>query len=76
MEVTIQGKNGIEMAIRVFRKKTQKEGLVKESRRRNEFEKPSKKIKATAISKITDLSLWLTFIIKEFGLFLLSNQSV
>jgi small subunit ribosomal protein S21 len=45
MEVLIQGKNGIEMAIRVFRKKTQKEGLVKESRRRNEFEKPSKKIK-------------------------------
>ena len=45
MEVTIQGKNGIEMAIRVFRKKTQKEGLVKESLRRNEFEKPSKKIK-------------------------------
>ena len=45
MEVIIQGKNGIEMAIRVFRKKTQKEGLVKESRRRNEFEKPSKKIK-------------------------------
>ena len=45
MEVAIQGKNGIEMAIRVFRKKTQKEGLVKESRRRNEFEKPSKKIK-------------------------------
>ena len=45
MEVTIQGKNGIEMAIRVFRKKTQKEGLVKESRRRNEFEKQSKKIK-------------------------------
>ena len=45
MEVTIQGKNGIEMAIRVFRKKTQKEGLVKESRRRTEFEKPSKKIK-------------------------------
>ena len=45
MDVTIQGKNGIEMAIRVFRKKTQKEGLLKESRRRNEFEKPSKKIK-------------------------------
>ncbi len=45
MEVIVQGKNGIEMAIRVFRKKTQKEGLVKESRRRNEFEKPSKKIK-------------------------------
>ena len=45
MEVSVQGKNGIEMAIRVFRKKTQKEGLVKESRRRNEFEKPSKKIK-------------------------------
>ena len=45
MEVLVQGKNGLEMAIRVFRKKTQKEGLVKESRRRNEFEKPSKKIK-------------------------------
>ncbi|MFM6973414.1 MAG: 30S ribosomal protein S21 [Alphaproteobacteria bacterium] len=45
MEVSVQGKNGLEMAIRVFRKKTQKEGLVKESRRRNEFEKPSKKIK-------------------------------
>ncbi|MFM7702424.1 MAG: 30S ribosomal protein S21 [Alphaproteobacteria bacterium] len=45
MEVSVQGKNGLEMAIRVFRKKTQKEGLVKESSRRNEFEKPSKKIK-------------------------------
>lgn len=45
MEVTVQGKNGVEMAIRVFRKKTQKEGLVKESRRRKEFEKPSKKTK-------------------------------
>lgn len=45
MEVTVQGKNGIEMAIRVFRKKTQKGGWVKESRRRKEFEKPSKKSK-------------------------------
>ena len=32
------------MAIRTFRKKAQKDGLVKEARRRNEFEKPSKKI--------------------------------
>jgi ribosomal protein S21 len=45
MEVIVHGKNNIEMAIRAFRKKTQKDNLVKEARRRNEFEKPSKKIK-------------------------------
>lgn len=45
MEVVVNGKNNLEMAIRHFRKKTQKDGLIKESRRRNEFEKPSKKIK-------------------------------
>ena len=33
------------MAIRLFRKKTQKEGIVKEARLRKEFEKPSRKIK-------------------------------
>ncbi len=45
MEVVVNGKNNLEMAIRNFRKKTQKDGLIKESRRRNEFEKPSKKRK-------------------------------
>ena len=44
MEVLVHGKNNIEMAISAFRKKAQKDGLVKEARRRNEFEKPSKKI--------------------------------
>ena len=33
------------MAIRTFRKKTQKEGLVKEARRRKAFEKPSEEKK-------------------------------
>ncbi len=44
MEVVVNGKTGLEMAIRTLRKKAQKEGIVKEARRRNEFEKPSKKI--------------------------------
>ncbi len=33
------------MAIRSFRKKTQREGLVKEARRRKAFEKPSEEKK-------------------------------
>lgn len=33
------------MAIRSFRKKTQKEGLVKEARRRKAHEKPSEMVK-------------------------------
>ncbi len=45
MEVTVHGRSNLEMAIRTFRKKTQKEGLVKEARRRKAFEKPSEKIK-------------------------------
>ena len=45
MEVTVHGKSNIEMAIRTFRKKTQKEGLVKEARRRKAYEKPSEKVK-------------------------------
>lgn len=38
--VTVPDKNKLEFAIRLFRKKTQKEGLVREARRRKEFEKP------------------------------------
>ena len=45
MEVNLHGKSNIEMAIRAFRKKTQKEGLVKEARRRKAHEKPSEKSK-------------------------------
>jgi len=45
MFVTVNGRSNIEMAIRNFRKKTQKEGLVKEARRRKAHEKPSEKKK-------------------------------
>ncbi len=45
MDVTVHGRSNLEMAIRAFRKKTQKEGLVKEARRRKAYEKPSEKIK-------------------------------
>lgn len=41
MQVTVANKSHLEMAIRNFRKKTQKEGLIKEARRRKAFEKPS-----------------------------------
>lgn len=40
VKVVIPDKNKLEFAIRVFRKKTQKEGIVREARRRKEFEKP------------------------------------
>ncbi|MBU6140965.1 MAG: 30S ribosomal protein S21 [Proteobacteria bacterium] len=45
MEVLVHGKANLEMAIRTFRKKTQREGVVKEARRRKAHEKPSEKIK-------------------------------
>ncbi|MBM3579683.1 MAG: 30S ribosomal protein S21 [Alphaproteobacteria bacterium] len=45
MHVQVSGKSNLEMAIRAFRKKAQREGLVKEARRRKAFEKPSEKIK-------------------------------
>jgi small subunit ribosomal protein S21 len=45
VEVIVSGKNNVEMAIRAFRKKTQKEGIVKAARTRKEFEKPSRKKK-------------------------------
>ena len=38
--VIVPDKNKLEFAIRLFRKKTQKEGIVREARRRKEFEKP------------------------------------
>ena len=45
MQVLITNKGHLEMAIRSFRKKTQREGLVKEARRRKAFEKPSEEQK-------------------------------
>ena len=44
MEVAVTGKN-LEMAIKSFRKKTQKEGVIKEARQRKAHEKPSEKKK-------------------------------
>ena len=43
MEVSVHGKSNLEMAIRTFRKKSQREGVVKEAIRRKAFEKPSEK---------------------------------
>lgn len=45
MQVLINNKSHLEMAIRTFRKKTQKEGLIKEARRRKAYEKPSEEKK-------------------------------
>ncbi|MBO4956792.1 MAG: 30S ribosomal protein S21 [Rickettsiales bacterium] len=45
VQVIITDQNKLEMGIRIFRKKTQKEGIIKESRRRVEYEKPSEKKK-------------------------------
>ncbi len=44
MDVVITGKN-LEMGIKAFRKKTQKEAIVKEARQRQAAEKPSEKKK-------------------------------
>jgi small subunit ribosomal protein S21 len=48
LEVIVHGKSSIEMAIRSFRKKTQKEGVVKEARRRKAYAKPSEDKKRKA----------------------------
>ena len=52
MEVKINNKSHIETAIRAFRKKTQKEGIIKEARQRKAFEKPSIKKKRKAEESI------------------------
>lgn len=44
MQVTVSGRN-LELGIKSFRKKTQKEGIIKEARRRKAYEKPSEKKK-------------------------------
>ena len=45
VQVIITDQNKVEMGIRIFRKKTQKDGIIKESRRRVEYEKPSERRK-------------------------------
>ena len=53
MDVIVQGRSNIEMAIRTFRKKAQREGLVKEARRRKAHEKPSEMNKRKREENIT-----------------------
>jgi small subunit ribosomal protein S21 len=53
MQVIVNGKNNLEMAIRNFRKKTQKEGIIKEARRRKAYEKPSENKKRKVEENIT-----------------------
>lgn len=53
MQVAVNGKGNIETAIRAFRKKTQKEGIIKEARRRKAYEKPSEAKKRRIEENIT-----------------------
>ncbi|MDX2082856.1 MAG: 30S ribosomal protein S21 [Rickettsiales bacterium] len=53
MQVAITGRGNLELAIRSFRKKTQKEGTIKEARRRKAYEKPSEKKKRRIEENIT-----------------------
>lgn len=53
MQVTITGRGNLELAIRSFRKKTQKEGIIKEARRRKAYEKPSEAKKRRIEENIT-----------------------
>jgi small subunit ribosomal protein S21 len=46
--VVVADKNKLDFAIRLFKKKTQKEGIVKEARQREEFEKPCERRKRKA----------------------------
>jgi small subunit ribosomal protein S21 len=45
VQVIVSDQNRLEMAIRLFKKKTQKEYIIKEARIRMEYEKPSEKKK-------------------------------
>ena len=45
VSVVVPDKNKLEFAIRLFRKKIQKVGIVREARRRKEYEKPCEKRK-------------------------------
>lgn len=43
MQVKVHSKANLEMAIRTFRKKAQREGIIREARLRKAYEKPSEK---------------------------------
>lgn len=45
MEIAVNGRSNLEMAIRSLRKKAQREGLIKDLRRRQAYEKPSEEKK-------------------------------
>ena len=45
MQVKVHNKANLEMAIRTFRKKAQKEGIIREAKVRKAYEKPSEKEK-------------------------------
>ena len=45
VKVLVTDQNKIDMAIKTFKRKVQKEGIVKEARIRMEYEKPSEKKK-------------------------------
>lgn len=53
MQVAINGRGNLELAIRSFRKKTQKEGIIKEARRRKAYEKPCEEKKRRKEESIT-----------------------
>jgi len=53
LQVLITGRGNLELAIRSFRKKTQKEGIIKEARRRKAYEKPSEEKKRRIEENIT-----------------------
>lgn len=45
LQVIVGDQNKLEVALRMLKKKIQKEGIIKEARRRAEYEKPSEKKK-------------------------------
>ncbi|MDR2778524.1 MAG: 30S ribosomal protein S21 [Rickettsiales bacterium] len=45
MQVLVGDQKRLGVALKVFKKKVQREGIVREGKRRAEFEKPSEKIK-------------------------------
>ena len=45
LQVIVGDQNKLEVALRMLKKKIQKEGIIKEARRRTEYEKPSEKKK-------------------------------
>ena len=61
MEVSVRD-NNVEQAIRVLKKKMQREGVFREVKLRNSYEKPSEKKareKSEAIRRARKLSRWI-----------------